>query len=173
MNILHTISFYLFAGLAIFAGLIVVNGKNLFHNVIALALFFLTVGGLYFHLNAYFIALAQILVYVGGVIVLILFGIMLTPDIAEPREKQTNEQQGIALFTASSLCGLLIFILIPTVLTWEKTSPKLIEFVVLSRLLFSDYVLVINIIALIFLIAILGAFILAGPGTPEEEKEKS
>ncbi|GEM_PF-1046584 len=170
-GIIHTISFYLFAGLAIFAGLIVVNGKNLFRNVIALALFFLTVGGLYFHLNAYFVALAQILVYVGGVIVLVLFGIMLTPDIAEPREKQTNEQQGIALFTALSLCGLLIFILIPTVLVWEKTSPKLTEFIVLSRLLFSDYILVINMTALIFLIVVLGAFILAGPSASSEEEK--
>jgi len=162
MNILHTISFYFFAFLLVISALVVVSGKNLFRNVLALGLFFFTVGGLYFHLNAHFIAASQILLYVGGVIVLVLFGIMLTPNIADPQEKQTSEQKIPALLIVFSLGGLLIFVLLVTFLVSpvKFIFPQPREIISFAKILFADYLIVIELLALIFLTTIIGATIL-------------
>ncbi len=167
-EIIHPVSFYLFALISVASALVVVSGRNLFRNVLALGLFFFTVGGLYFHLNAQFIAASQILLYVGGVIVLILFGIMLTPDIADPEEKQSSEHKVAALMITLLLGLLLLFVLLLTSLSLSTkfifAQPR--EIVSFAKLIFSDYLIVIELLGLIFLSAIIGAAIL----TREDKK---
>lgn len=174
-EIIHTFSFYFFASLSVISALVVVSGKNLFRNVLVLGLFFFTIGGLYFHLNAQFIAASQILLYVGGVVVLVLFGIMLTPHIADPQEKQTSEQKVPALLIALSLGGVSLLILAVTflILSAKSIFPEPREIISFAKLLFTDYLILIELLGLIFLSAIIGVTILAREEVPASGEEKN
>jgi NADH-quinone oxidoreductase subunit J len=161
-KIIHAVSFYFFALITVISALVVVSGKNLFRNVLALGLFFFTIGGLYFHLNAHFVAASQILLYVGGVVVLVLFGIMLTPNIADPQEKQSSEQKIPALLIVFSLGGLLLFVFMVTflVLSTKFIFPQPREIISFAKLIFGNYLIVIELLSLIFLSTIVGVAIL-------------
>jgi len=71
-------AFLFLAVCALVSALMVVHSREIMHSVIALATCFVSVAALYIMLNAEFVAIVQILVYVGAVVVVILFGIMLT-----------------------------------------------------------------------------------------------
>jgi len=70
--------FLFLAASALISAMLVISSKEIVHSVIALATCFIAVACLYVMLNAEFVALVQIFVYVGAVVVVILFGIMLT-----------------------------------------------------------------------------------------------
>ncbi len=72
------IIFLVFAGFTIVSALMVVFAKDIVRNVVWLAMTFIGVAMIFLFLNAEYLAIIQILVYVGAVSVLILFGIMLT-----------------------------------------------------------------------------------------------
>ena len=76
-----TIAFYFFAILIIASGIVVVLSKNVMHSAFALMFTFFSVAGLYVLLNADFLAITQIMIYIGGILVLIIFGVMLTTRI--------------------------------------------------------------------------------------------
>ena len=70
--------FLFLAAATLISALLVVQSKEIIHSVIALATCFIGIACLYIMLSAEFLAIVQILVYVGAVVVVILFGIMLT-----------------------------------------------------------------------------------------------
>jgi NADH:ubiquinone oxidoreductase subunit 6 (subunit J) len=70
--------FLFLAASALLSALMVIHSREIMHSVIALATCFVSIAALYVMLNAEFVAIVQILVYVGAVVVVILFGIMLT-----------------------------------------------------------------------------------------------
>ncbi len=72
------IVFLIFAGFTIVSALMVVFAKDIVRNVVWLAMTFIGVAMIFLFLNAEYLAIIQILVYVGAVSVLILFGVMLT-----------------------------------------------------------------------------------------------
>jgi NADH-quinone oxidoreductase subunit J len=77
-----------FAAATLISALLVIWSKEIVHSVIALATCFISVACLYIMLSAEFVAIVQILVYVGAVVVVILFGIMLTKrEIMESEKK--------------------------------------------------------------------------------------
>jgi len=77
-----------FAVATLVSALLVISSKEIVHSVIALATCFISVACLYIMLSAEFVAIVQILVYVGAVVVVILFGIMLTKrEIMESEKK--------------------------------------------------------------------------------------
>ena len=80
--------FMFLAGSALLSALLVIGSKEIIHSVIALATCFVSVACLYLMLNAEFVAIVQILVYVGAVVVVILFGIMLTKREIMESEKR-------------------------------------------------------------------------------------
>lgn len=71
-------TFLLLAASTLISALLVIRSKEIVHSVIALATCFISVAAIYVLLSAEFVAIVQILVYVGAVTVVILFGIMLT-----------------------------------------------------------------------------------------------
>jgi NADH:ubiquinone oxidoreductase subunit 6 (subunit J) len=70
--------FLFLAASALISALLVIVSKDVVHSVIALATCFISIAALFIMLSAEFVAIVQILVYVGAVVVVILFGIMLT-----------------------------------------------------------------------------------------------
>jgi NADH-quinone oxidoreductase subunit J len=75
---IYTIIFYIFAVITLGAACIVVFSRNIVRAAFALLFAFFGVAGIYVFLLADFIAITQLLIYVGGILVLILFGVMLT-----------------------------------------------------------------------------------------------
>lgn len=80
--------FLFLAAAALISALLVVGSREIVHSVIALATCFIAVACLYLMLSAEFVAIIQILVYVGAVVVVILFGIMLTKREIMESEKR-------------------------------------------------------------------------------------
>ena len=88
------LSYILFGGICLFTvmtAIWVVLSPNLIHSAVSLLFTLFGVAGLYVFLYADFIAATQIIIYVGGILVLIIFGVMLTNNIADP--KLTNKSQ--------------------------------------------------------------------------------
>lgn len=87
------IIFYLIATLILFSGLLAVTSRQIFRSAIYLLFSMIGIAGLYFWLQYEFIAAVQIVVYVGGIVVLIIFSIFLThrvgSDLPEPEYKRT------------------------------------------------------------------------------------
>ncbi|HZZ86113.1 MAG TPA: NADH-quinone oxidoreductase subunit J [Anaeromyxobacteraceae bacterium] len=106
------LSFYLLSGLAFIGAFGVALSRNVLHSAIGLLIALLGAGALYVLLSADFVAVAQLLVYVGGVLVLVLFAVMLTARIHEVNVSNASfgVWGGLALFfaTAPVLCFVAV-----------------------------------------------------------------
>jgi len=80
--------FMFLAASALISALLVIASKEVVHSVIALATCFISIAALFIMLSAEFVAIVQILVYVGAIVVVILFGIMLTKREIMESEKR-------------------------------------------------------------------------------------
>src|SRR4029077_8016601 len=105
-----TFFFYLLSGLAILSGVMVITRRNPVHSALALILTLLCLAGLYLMLYAPFVAGVQIILYVGGIMVLFLFVIMLVNLERSRKEKQFNQQWVAGILAAVALGGLLVAI---------------------------------------------------------------
>ena len=89
--------FWFIALMTIISASIVVLSNNLIYSAVSLLFTLLGIAGLYVFLWADFIAITQILIYVGGILVLIIFGIMLTHRITDVTLSQSSNQQMLGL----------------------------------------------------------------------------
>ncbi len=80
---MQDVLFYLLAGCIVGAGFLTVTLKNLLHAALALMATLFTTAGLFLMLKAEFIAIAQVLVYIGGVVIFILYAVLLTHKLGE------------------------------------------------------------------------------------------
>src|SRR6266853_2172784 len=107
---LYDAVFYFFAIITIASGAIVVISKNIIYSAFALLFTFFGVAGIYVLLNADFLAVTQLLIYVGGILVLLLFGVMLTNKVVSVEMKtgtlQTFPASILVAMAAGSLCGV-------------------------------------------------------------------
>ena len=94
------ILFYVAAGLIAGSALLAVTLRNLFHCALFLALTMFGISGIFLYLNAEFLAAVQVLIYVGAVTVLIIFGIMLTRNVMDEKTRVMNRQVLWAVLTA-------------------------------------------------------------------------
>ncbi|MCK4777213.1 MAG: NADH-quinone oxidoreductase subunit J [Actinomycetia bacterium] len=160
MNIINTleiISFYFLSLIGIAAALRAVTGRNLFRNLIYFAVFLLCLAGLFYTLEADFIALAQVFVYVGGVVVLMMFAVMLTPQITKVIIKKDNAEIFWG-YTIGITVFLVVYYLINQanfVITASGIEEATIERI--GQLLMSDYLISFEVIGVILLVAIVGA----------------
>ena len=159
------IVFWLVAAFTIVSASLVVFNNQLLYSAIALLFSLFGIAGLYIFLWADFIAGIQLIVYIGGINVLIIFGIMLTNKISSVRLSQTNVQQGVGAVVA-----LWLFILISLVIS--KTSWLQIEaseptetVSAIGTLLLSKYLLPFEAISLLLLGALIGAALLSREAT--------
>jgi NADH-quinone oxidoreductase subunit J len=107
------------AVLILVAAVMVVSARNIIHAALWLITSFFGMGMLYLLLEAEFLAVVQVLIYVGAVSVLVLFAIMLTRQIANPGTQQLYERWWVALIVAGVLFAA---ILVPTLINYEWTS---------------------------------------------------
>lgn len=159
---LPAIWFYTFAGVVLVSALCVVGLKNIVHCAMFLASTFLGVAAIYFLLNAEFIAVVQVLIYVGAITVLILFAIMLSQKFLGGEIKQHNTQS----LPAAALTAVLAGVLIPVLLdTWGKVEAPAEAMhgtaETVGAMLVQPYVVPFEVASLVLLAAMLGAVVIA------------
>jgi NADH-quinone oxidoreductase subunit J len=162
---LKTIIFYVLAALMIFAALRVITARNPVHAVLYLVLAFFNAGGLWLTLQAEFLAIALIMVYVGAVMVLFLFVVMML-DIDIKRLRQGFwRNMPLAVTLGALMVGEMILMLstkyFDTVVYPDRVMPAdYSNTKELGRLLFTDYVYPFELASIILLVAIIAAVVL-------------
>jgi NADH-quinone oxidoreductase subunit J len=121
-NILHIAGFYLFALMTVVSAFIVVLSRNILRSVFALLFTLFGIAGLYLFLHADFLAATQVLIYVGGVLVLLLFGIMLTQKMVEADVRTGKIQFTPTLVAMGILFVFLLFLIFQTPWNTQGTA---------------------------------------------------
>ncbi len=163
---LFDVVFYVFAFITVVSAFIVVFSRNIIYAAFSLLFTFFGVAGLYVLLNADFLAVTQILIYVGGILVLLLFGVMLTSNVINVDIKtgtiQTVPALVLVAIVAGSLSGLFYS-------TWKDVSAPETSVVTttpaLGKMLMTSYLLPFEIASVVLLVALIGATFIARRST--------
>ena len=155
------IAFWILAVAVVAAALTVVVLRNVFRSALALMLSFAGVAGLYITLSADFLAAAQVLVYVGGISVLILLAIMLTHNMSEG--SPANRMRLPAFVISAILLGVIVFSVTNTDFPISNSAPTTPTTLALGELMLSQrgYVLPLEIAGVLLLAAVVGAIVMA------------
>lgn len=155
------IVFWFFVIITIAAALMVVLSKNLVYAAIALLVTLLGVAAMYIFLWADFMAGTQVMIYIGGILILLLFGIMLTNKITTVRISHTNVQRGVgALIVIVIFVGLVWMINITPWLKIDSQEPQQTVHDI-GTLLMTDFLLPFEVASVLLLGALIGAAVLA------------
>ncbi|OGW84606.1 MAG: hypothetical protein A3C35_05285 [Omnitrophica bacterium RIFCSPHIGHO2_02_FULL_46_11] len=159
-NSLATVSFYgVLVGILAVA-ILTVTTRNLFHAAIFLAFTLLGVAVVYFFLQAEFLAGVQILIYVGAIMTLVIFAIMLTSKIGDPNVPQSNRQRYPALILILAFAVFLISTILKT--SWNTTETlQTTDAIRLGKALMGEFVFPFEVVSLVLLIALIGAIVVA------------
>lgn len=154
------IAFWVLAVVGVAAALSVVLLKSVFRAALTLILCFVSVAGIYVTLSADFLAAAQILIYVGGISILIILGIMLTRDVQHG--STSNRLRIPAFLVAAVFIGVMVYALTNTAWPVSATAPLQQTTSVLGEKLLGNggFILPVEIAATLLLAAILGAIVL-------------
>jgi NADH-quinone oxidoreductase subunit J len=154
---LYDIIFYLFAAITLVSAFFVVTTKNVIYSAYNLLLTFFGVAGIYVLLGADFIAIVQLIIYVGGILILMLFGVMLTNKITNVSIKT----EASYIIPSSIVVGLFAGILIATLVNtnWKlfPAEPPIPTARSLGFLLMNEYIIVFELLGVLLLIALIGA----------------
>jgi len=169
---LSAILFYLFALLTVGSAGVMVFSKNIVRSAFALMIALMGVAALYFLLYADLVAATQLMIYVGGILILILFGVMLTTEQFTSSLKTITVNIVPASILAGAIGALLLFVFYST--DWEIVEPvERSETVAdLGNLLLGEYILPFQAAGALLLIAIIGALLMSTHIREEEPDEK-
>jgi NADH:ubiquinone oxidoreductase subunit 6 (subunit J) len=163
MNIV-SFTFYAFEFLAAISAVAILFVKNVFYGALLLILCLLSVAGIYIIANAEFIAVTQILIYAGGVLVLVIFGVMLTTRIAgKPLVVKNHNWVAGVLVGLSALIGLTIWFSSATFKTSSQVANEQSYTSInkIGMLLMTDYMLPFEVAGMLLLIALVAAAVVA------------
>lgn len=156
--------FYMLSGLMVVGGLFVITRKNPVHSALALIVTLLAQAGLYLMLYAPFVAGVQIILYVGGIMVLFLFVIMLVNLERTEKEKPFNKQWLVGLAAALALGAMFVGVYIKGRALFPEHTVSLPEAENTQQvglMLYGNYMLAFEIASLLLLVAIIGAVVMA------------
>lgn len=156
--------FLLTVAITIAGGMIACNAERLVRAVAGLIICFIGVGALYYFLNSPFVAMMQVLIYVGAVAVTISFAIMLASPEEDKKAGRSNFLLGPFGFITAAL--LTIGLSIVALRTAWESQPKINDgsVNVIGTQLLTDYSMVFELISIVLLIAIIGALVIAREG---------
>lgn len=159
---LYDYIFYLFAAITVVSALVVVFSRNVIYSAFALMFTFLGVAGLYVLLQADFLAIAQIMIYVGGILVLLIFGVMLTNKVTDVEIKSGTIQVFPGTIIIAVLLGTLILIMTKTIWSARPVEQSFAGTTnTIGELLMTTFLLPFEAVAVLLLVAIMGAALLA------------
>lgn len=156
-NLISQTIFYCFAVLSIGSAAVVVFSRNLIRSAFALLFTFFGVAGLYAFLGADFLAATQMVIYVGGILVLLLFGVMLTHKLYDLKLKSEAFQIVPAIVVVLGVFGVLTIFMLRTHWHGGGQSAALPTTAAIGELLMKDYLLPFEAASILLLIALIGA----------------
>lgn len=162
------ILFYVFGALILISALMTITSRNVVHSAIWLINTLVGVAGLYLLQGAEFLAGVQVIVYIGGIMVLFLFVIMLVPVNEEIRQRRFSSQKWVAALCVLLLTGELAYILSKGADEFRVGEPRIpAEIGTLTtnseevgQVLFSQYLLPFELASILLLVAIIGAVVM-------------
>jgi len=159
-----TAAFIMVVTLTVVGALIAVAARNIFHNVLGLAASLLGVSGLFLYLNSPFVALMEILIYVGAICIAICFAIMLSEPLHLPRPPRNKIKILGAMAGAGAVFVFLGLLLKKT--TWVPAVERSTDWSVttIGHYLLTNYALIFELVSLLLLVAMLGAIVTARGG---------
>jgi len=161
--------FYLFGAVAVIASMLVISQRNPIYSVLLLIASFGALSGLYVMLEAPFVAVTQIIVYAGAIMVLFLFVVML---LNAPHE-ETEQDERLHAFRrqAPFRFGAVLAIALAAELTWALTkgvgetggfpSAAVSSVQEIGKVLFTEYAFPFEVTSILILVAMVGAVVLA------------
>ena len=156
-NILIQIVFYFFAALTVLSAAVVVFARNLIHSAFALLFTFFGVAALYVLLGADFLAATQMVIYVGGILVLLIFGVMLTHKIYEMKLKSETYQFWPGLVLTTIVFLTLAGVMLRTSWHGRAAQPMTPTTAGIGELFMKEYILPFEVASIFLLIALIGA----------------
>ncbi|WP_242394685.1 NADH-quinone oxidoreductase subunit J family protein [Anaeromyxobacter oryzisoli] len=166
---LPDVLFYVIAGFTVVGAAGVTLSRNILYSAFGLLTALLGAGALYVMLSADFVAVAQLLVYIGGVLVLILFAVMLTSRISDIKVSNTSFGLfgGVLLFVAAAPVLLSVALLTP----WRVVPPAALAPTaeVIGDALLSRWLLPFEVASLVLLSTLIGAVLIARKEIKAEE----
>jgi len=164
---LQQIVFAGMAGMVLGSAVLVVTVKNIFHSLLFLALCFFGVAGIYLSLNADFLAGVQVLIYIGAVIILMMFALMLTHRVMTIRLRQTVGQWWLAGPIAGGIfiILMLLFVHIPWKYNPGAQGPTT---GIIGQALLTRFLLPFELASIVLLVAMVGAIVLAKEDKPDD-----
>ncbi len=163
----QAVAFYTLAALILAFGVLVITAKNTVHSVLFLVANFLFVAGLYVTLGAQFLAVIQVVVYAGGIVVLYLFVVMLVnlkrpPEAHQDKRRRSGLGLAFSIVVLAELVGIAAYnfakpaTLVPPA---PPMGPHNVEIV--GWLLYTDYLIPFELASMLLLVAMIGAIVLA------------
>ena len=163
--------FYVFAAVSVIGSLLVVSQKNPVYSVLSLIGAFFGLSGLYVLLEAPFVAVVQIIIYAGAIMVLFLFVVML---LNVPREDAAEWDRSHPLYRPMAVrVGAVLALLLALELGWAlsrtaglsggvgEDRPATSSVAELGRVLFTDYMFAFEVTSILIIAAMVGAVVLA------------
>jgi len=174
----ETVTFYALAGLAVIASALVIGQRNPMYSVMFLIVSFAALAGLYIQLDAPFVAVAQIIIYAGAIMVLFLFVVMLLnapqEDGAEWDRTHPMRRTGVARFGAALAVVLILQLSYALMRIRELETPvgsqtgaaTVSSVRELGRVLFDRHAFAFEATSVLILVAMVGAVVLARKEDP-------
>jgi NADH-quinone oxidoreductase subunit J len=166
--LIDTVLFYIFAVMVLGGGVLTITRRNAVHSAISLIVSLMGVAGLYLMQQAEFLFAVQIVLYIGGIMVLFLFVIMLVNLDQAAKERQFNRQWAVAL-AAVALVGVQVGYFV-----WKgkdafhiadaalpSVTPATGNTEAIANSLFTDYLLPFEVVSVLLLVAVVGSVIMA------------
>ncbi len=135
--------------------------KNIVHNILGLCLAMFGITGVYLYLGSQFVAMMQLLIYVGAICMTFIFAILLSP----PLEKEPPKRNKTKVITAAIVSGVVFLVMVNMVMSlkFEPLTDITRDWSIktLGQLLMTRYFLVFEVISLLLAIAIIGSIMIA------------
>lgn len=170
---LEAVAFYTLAAMILGLGVLVITARSAVHSVLFLVLDFLFVAALYVTLNAEFLAVIQVMVYAGGIVVLYLFVVMLVNLKREPEQHADSRRLGAIGITLAALV-LLEVVGIAAFAVMDQPAQAVVESTrefpasvqggntqELGWVLYTEYLIPFELASMLLLVAMIGAIVLA------------
>jgi NADH-quinone oxidoreductase subunit J len=163
---MYDIVFYILAAISIISGAVVVFTRNIAYAAFGLLFTFFGVAGLYVMLGADFVGVAQLLIYVGGILVLFLFGMMLTSNIDRLNEERAPMGKMLPGVVVASAIVAMLTTIAWTNPVWKAAKPQNIPegantTSLIGQLFMGDFALLFIASSIAILVALVGAAMIA------------
>ena len=154
---IYDLIFYLFAAVTVLSAFFVVTTRNIVRAAFFLLFTLFGIAGLYVLLGADFVAIVQLIVYVGGILILLIFGVMITNKITEVEIKTGTIHTLPAAIGVGLLTGIIGAVVLGT--EWLQIDSEMPQSTLstLGNMLLNEYVLVFELLGILLLVALIGA----------------